>query len=169
MLFYPNEILATDCLQPDLAVSKETILSPDFIATIDKLVKEMNYHEGLGIAANQEGLLLPVFIVKRPDAPLIAINPTLHLLINPYEVEEACLSLPGISAKVIRIQHVNLIYTNMEGEVRGEVLDGKEAHAVQHEMDHLRGKLYWDNLSRLKREMLRKRYFKINNIKPKRR
>ena len=115
---------------------------------------------GLGLAAVQIGVLLRVFIID-----LAAIDPTasLKVYINPeilktsgdeVEMEEGCLSFPGIYQKIFRPERVRIRATGLDGKVFEESLDGVAARAVLHEYDHIEGKLFVDYLSPIAKTLL---------------
>lgn len=164
LVMYPHKALVENWAAK-WSVTEEDRKDPQFEVLINYMVDEMYRRKALGLAANQIGEPVAVFVIDVDGDPLIAINPTVHELGEEIEVDEACLSLPGVSAKVLRSKFANLIYTTPEGEVRGCLLEGVPAQAAQHEMDHLTGKLYWDRLSSMKRDMLKRRYKKIHKYK----
>lgn len=117
---------------------------------------------GVGLAATQVGVAQRLAVVdcsrdETKRKPLVLINPELLHQSEPHEVEEGCLSLPGVSEKLTRYHKVRVRALDREGvpfELEAEEL---LAQCVQHELDHLNGKLYIDRLSSLKRERLLKR------------
>ena len=164
ILVYPHKALATDW-NTAWSVTEDDRKDPQFEILINCMIHEMYKRNALGLAANQIGEPAAVFVIDVDGDPLVAINPTVHELGESIEMEEACLSLPEVSAKVLRSKYANLIYTTPEGEVRSCLLEGVQAQAAQHEMDHLTGKLYWDRLSSMKRDMLKRKYKKIHKYK----
>lgn len=115
---------------------------------------------GLGLAAVQIGVLLRVFIID-----LAAIDPTasLKVYINPeilktskdeVEMEEGCLSFPGIYQKIFRPESVRIRAMGLDGKVFEETLDSLAARAVLHEYDHIEGKLFIDYLSPFAKTLL---------------
>lgn len=122
---------------------------------------------GLGLAAVQIGELKRIFIVD-----LAAIDPTasLKVYINPeiletsdneVEMEEGCLSFPGIYQKIFRPERVRIRATGLDGKVFEESLDGLTARAVLHEYDHVEGKLFIDYLSPIAKTLLRGKLKKL--------
>lgn len=154
IMVYPNPKLSSPL--------KLAELNDHTLCIIDEMISTMYRLKALGLAANQIGEDMAVFVMDMDGKPFIAINPTVHGLGETIEMEEACLSLPGISAKIPRSKYANIIYTTIGREVRSELFEGIQARAIQHELDHLNGKLYWNNLSTLKRDLLKKRYKKIH-------
>lgn len=154
ILTYPNPML--NHVADDVKRDEHTL------CIVDELIDTMYMLKAIGVAANQIGDGGSIFVIDVDGDPLVALNPTVHELGETIEVEEACLSLPGISAKVPRSKYVNLIYLTLDGELRSGLFEGIQAQAIQHELDHLNGELYWNNLSPLKRDLLKKKYKKIH-------
>lgn len=128
---------------------------------VSDLIDTLKGASGLGLAAVQIGVLLRLFIVD-----MTAIDPTatLKVYINPeiletseeqIELEEGCLSFPGIYQKVTRPAKVKVRATDVDGNVFEEELDEMPARAVLHEYDHLKGKLFIDHLTPLAKTMLK--------------
>ena len=125
---------------------------------------------GVGLAAVQVGVprrLLVIDIVKGEDEikqPIAMINPEVVGIVGDAmrTYEEGCLSIPDIYAEVERPNEVRVRYTTPEGQTVERICEGMLATVVQHEIDHLDGKLFIDYLSRLKRDVILK---KINKAK----
>lgn len=125
-------------------------------------------HEGIGLAANQIGFNVRAFAMVTQKEPLdidVWFNPVWKPLSDErYTLEEGCLSLPGVSSKTdFRYKYVELTGLDEDGEQR-EPSHFSETYAVvvQHECDHLDGVLFFDYLSRLKKDRLLKKYEKTN-------
>jgi len=122
--------------------------------------------QGLGLAAVQIGELHRVFII---DLSAVDIAETLRVFINPEiletsgetEMEEGCLSFPGIYQKIDRPARVKVRATDIEGNQFELDLDSLAARAVLHEFDHLEGKLFIDYLSPMSRALLKGRLRKL--------
>ncbi len=115
---------------------------------------------GIGLAAIQVGVALQVVVIdisEDRDDPLVLINPEILEAEGEEEMEEGCLSVPGFYDTVKRAEKVKLRAMDLEGREFTRDLDGLLAVCVQHEIDHLHGKLFVDYLSRLKRERIRKK------------
>jgi peptide deformylase len=120
---------------------------------------------GIGLAAPQIGKSVRLFVVDGStleDEPLLKdfkkvfINPVmLEEFSNPWEFEEGCLSIPNIREKISRKAKVKIRYFDLQWMLHEEELDGMKARIVQHEYDHLEGKLFLDYVSPLKRRMLK--------------
>ena len=126
----------------------------------DDMLETMYDAPGIGLAATQVGVdrqLIVVDVSEERDQPMVLINPEVVAAEGEEEMEEGCLSVPGFYDKVKRAEKVKVRALNLEGEVVEMDLDGLLAVCVQHEIDHLHGKLFVDYLSRLKRERIRKK------------
>ena len=151
--YFPAEVLRT----PTQKVST----FDDTITTIAQDMAETMYMEnGIGLAANQVGLSIQMLVMDVPDEE----SPTtsrLKVLVNPSIVEstgeviwdEGCLSFPGLSIPVKRAESVTVSYSDPEGALHEETMNGLEAICLQHEMDHLAGITFIDYLSPLKRKL----------------
>jgi peptide deformylase len=120
---------------------------------IEEMFDLMYEHEGVGLAANQVDLPYRVFVANPEgdpealDAEAVFINPVIVRGSGQEEKEEGCLSLPGVHAPVVRQERVMVEAYNLAGEqISGEV-GGLLARIVQHEIDHLDGRLFIDRLS----------------------
>ncbi len=131
---------------------------------IDDMAETMYEAKGLGLAANQVGEKLRLFVLdlkQREGSPelLVFINPEIVATEGEIYEEEGCLSIPGYSAKVKRRAKVLVRALDREGKPFEMELEGLGARAVQHELDHLEGILYVDYLSPLKKSLF-KRWWK---------
>ncbi|MCB1527620.1 MAG: peptide deformylase [Hyphomicrobiaceae bacterium] len=133
---------------------------------IDDMLETMYDAPGIGLAAVQVAVpkrLLVVDVAGAEDepAPIAMINPEIIKLGDEMRVyEEGCLSLPDVLVDVERPKTVSVRYVDREGKQQQVEADGLLATAIQHEMDHLDGKLIIDFLSRLKRDMVVRRFKK---------
>ncbi len=131
---------------------------------IEDMAETMYEAKGLGLAANQVGEPLRIFILdlkQREGEPelLVFINPEIIEAQGELYEEEGCLSIPGYAAKVKRKAKVLVRAQDKEGKPFEMELEGLGARAVQHELDHLNGILYIDYLSPLKKSLF-KRWWK---------
>lgn len=127
---------------------------------IDQMFATMYEAKGIGLAATQVDIhqrLLVMDVSENSDEPLVFINPEVLSRSGSQECEEGCLSVPGQYAKVERAAEVRVRALNRDGESFEMDLEGIGAICLQHEMDHLEGKLFVDYLSPLKRERLTKK------------
>ena len=131
----------------------------------DNMIETMYNASGLGLAANQVGVSSDFFVIdvgieKEKRDPVIIINPVISASEEKVITEEGCLSIPELFANVKRSQRVEVKGYDLKGnELRYEA-EGFLARAFQHEMDHLNGVLFWDNISKVKRDMLQRKFKK---------
>jgi len=129
------------------------------------MVETMYAMPGVGLAAVQIGVMQRLAVVdasdKRGQAVLMANPEVLHASGQMRTHEEASPNLPGVSAVVERPRAVTVRFLNAAGDVEERDFVGLWATSVQHQIDHLRGKMYFDHLSRTKREMLVKKAGKL--------
>ena len=160
ILTYPDPRLR------EVAKPIETI--DDSLPALVKDMAETMYHaSGVGLAATQVGVNRRIVVIDcdpgGPDSDLLVlINPEILAREEESCEEEGCLSVPGYTARVKRAARVRARWQNLQGEVQEVETDGLLAIAIQHEIDHLDGKLFVDYLSPLKREMFRKKFKKMH-------
>lgn len=135
---------------------------------MDVMLETMYEAPGIGLAANQVGLLnrvLVMDIAQREEEdtrkPIVMANPEIIWESEePSLWEEGCLSIPGQYAEVERPLEVRVRYLDYDGKTQEATFEGLGSHCVQHEIDHLNGVLFIDHLSALKRNMLLKKFRK---------
>ena len=124
----------------------------------DDMVETMDAMPGVGLAAPQIGIMLRLAVVdasdKRGQAVRMANPEVLHASIQLRKHEEASPNLPGVSAIIERPRAVTVRFLNEAGEVEDRDFVGLWATSVQHQLDHLNGRMYVDHLSPLRRKML---------------
>ena len=142
------------------------------IKTANLMMESMIKAPGVGLAANQVGILKQIITINFEDmennkkANYILFNPKIIQYSKETVVmEEGCLSLPEQYADVERPKEIFLEYIDENNKTIKKEIDGYEARILQHEIDHLSGKLFVDYLSSLKRNMLIKKVKKIQNLK----
>ena len=126
----------------------------------DDMLETMYAAKGVGLAASQVDVhrrLLVLDVSDTRDQPLVLINPEILAAEGRAPGEEGCLSLPGIYDKLQRATHIRVRALNRQGEQFEMNAEGLLAVCIQHEMDHLEGKLFVDYLSELKRQLIRRR------------
>ena len=136
---------------------------------IDDMFETMYAAPGIGLAATQVDVhrrLLVADVSADKSAPQVLINPTIIEKEGKEVCEEGCLSVPGFYAEVERAEKIRLRFIDRDGEDREMDADGMLAVCIQHEMDHLDGKLFVDYLSEAKRLRLRKRLEKERRRRP---
>ena len=127
---------------------------------IDDMFETMYDAPGIGLAATQVDVhrrLLVADVSTEKDAPRVLINPEIVEKDGVEVTEEGCLSVPGYFEEVTRAEHVKVRYLDRDGNQQEEDFDGLLAVCVQHEIDHLDGRLFVDYLSEAKRQRIRKR------------
>jgi peptide deformylase len=154
ILEFPDPRLRTEA-QPVVEVTDATR------ALIDDMFETMYDAPGIGLAATQVNVherLLVIDISEDRSQPLVFINPVVRILDQALgEYDEGCLSVPGFYETVKRPQRVEVTALDRNGESFTHELDGLLAICLQHEIDHLDGKLFVDYLSPLKRTRIRKK------------
>jgi len=146
---------------------KVEIIDDSIISTLDQMLKCMYQNNGIGLAAPQVGILKRLVVIDCSDnkdikKPLKLINPeVIKVSKDISEFEEGCLSLPSQYAKVIRPSEITLKYKNTEGFNCESEFVGLEATCIQHEIDHLDGKLFVDHISKLKKNIIIKKLKKL--------
>lgn len=150
---YPEKVLAEPG-QPVMKFDNELgELCADMFET-------MYAAEGVGLAAPQIGLSLRLFVMDCEGVKLIAANPEIVSTEGEQSGSEGCLSVGKVPAVVVRAQRARLRAQDEKGEWFEREAEGYAARAFQHETDHCDGKLFIDHLSRLRREMVLKRFKK---------
>jgi len=147
----------------DLAILKQvskdvSAVTDELRALMDDMLETMYDAPGIGLAAVQIGELVNVIVMDlaregEEPAPRYFVNPKITWESDElFSYEEGCLSVPEVYDAVERPARVKLTYLNYKGEPIEEEADGMYAVCIQHEMDHLKGVLFIDHLSRLKRD-----------------
>lgn len=137
-----------------------TAFDADLKRVIDDMFETMYAAPGIGLAATQIDVhkrLIVIDISPEHDQPLVLINPEIVAREGEASTEEGCLSVPGIFDEIKRSAKVRLRAQDREGQVYERDCEELLAVCVQHEMDHIDGKLFVDHLSQLKRERIRKK------------
>jgi peptide deformylase len=144
---------------------------PEDYEELDQLIEDMfetmHFSDGVGLAGPQVGKSLRIFVIdttpmgddkEEPglkDFKKVFINPyILEDWGEPWAFEEGCLSLPNIREDVMRPSHVRIEYFDEHWNLKEEVYDGIRARVIQHEYDHLEGKLFVDKVSPIRRKLL---------------
>ncbi len=126
---------------------------------IDDMFETMYEAPGVGLAATQVNVheqIIVIDVSEERDQPLVFINPKIEVLDETFfDYEEGCLSVPGFYEKVTRPRHVRVTALDRNGESFTLEPEGLLAVCIQHECDHLNGKLFVDYLSNLKRQRIR--------------
>ena len=123
----------------------------DIVEFSESLVKAMLEKRGIGLSANQVGYNYSVFAMRGSPEHFVCFNPR---IVQPstemIELEEGCLSYPGLVIAVNRPRHIRMRFQAPNGETFTKTFSDMTARAVQHEMQHLKGKPFWEGVSKLK-------------------
>ena len=142
-----------------------TLITEDELEYIKLLVPEMTkimlYEQGNGLAANQVGISKRFFIIKNGDEVKLMMNPDILELGQLLPFQEGCLSIPGTSASTQRARKLKLKYRDESFNEIEEEYNDLLAVAIQHEVDHLDGKLYIDQLPAMRRLLTVDRHIKF--------
>lgn len=153
ILVYPDERLRK-VAEPVAAVNEQTR------RLIDDMFETMYDAPGIGLAAtqvNQHQRIVVIDVSENKDKPVTLINPEIISTHGKTVGEEGCLSIPGIYENVSRAESVVFKAIDRDGKSYEKEADGLLAVCVQHEVDHLDGKLFVDYLSALKKRRIRKK------------
>ena len=123
-------------------------ISPSIQKLVDDMIETMHNSNGVGLAANQVGVLQRIIVIQLPDdeGPRVFINPELTKQEGERDVEEGCLSIPGYRGLVRRSVKVRAKGLDRKGKVVRVNAEELLAQALEHEIDHLNGTLYIDHL-----------------------
>ena len=130
----------------------------------DEMFETMYAAPGIGLAATQVDVHLKLAVVdvsEEKNQPLVLVNAEIIASEGVEEMEEGCLSIPCLHEKVARKDWVHVRYQDLDGKACELQTDGLLAVCIQHELDHLHGRLFIDHLSPLKRERALKKYEKL--------
>lgn len=146
---HPNTILAEK--MPDFDF-ENPIMDPKELEK--QLIETMFANRAVGLAANQVGIKARVFVMGHSSSPETAqafFNPIIEKHTEDlYDMEEGCLSFPGIYVKLKRPKKIQVTYQNSSGETKTEILEDMNAKCFLHEFDHLEGITFKDRISSLK-------------------
>ena len=134
------------------------------ISLADRMLEAMYEAPGIGLAATQVNFhqrMIVLDVSEEKNSPLILINPTLEEQEGEIETSEGCLSVPGFWEPVVRSSRILINAINREGNPFTMEAEDLLAVCIQHEMDHLEGKLFVDYISPTKRQLIRKKLQKL--------
>ena len=163
IVLYGNSVLrerAVEIAKGEVDVKK---LSKDMFET-------MHNADGIGLAAPQIGISKRIFVVdgsmledeEMKDFKEVFINPTIESETgDAWEFEEGCLSIPAVRSGVLRKSNIHITYFDEEWNKKNKEYDGMKARVIQHEFDHINGKLFVDYLPSLKRKLLKNKLSEI--------
>lgn len=156
--------LLTILHHPDPRLRKKAVPVAQVDASVQRVVDDMfetmHAAKGIGLAATQVNIQQQIVVMdisEERNEPLVFINPEIVQKAGSVEHEEGCLSVPDYYDKVTRAEQVTVRALNRDGVAFELQADGLLAICIQHEMDHLQGKLFVDYLSTLKQQRVRKK------------
>jgi peptide deformylase len=159
---YPDKRLKTVCAPVEAITDEVRDIWLDMVETMDAM-------PGYGLAGPQIGVMQRLAVVdcseERGKAILMANPEVLHASAQPREHEEASPNLPGMSAVISRPRAVTVRFMNADGDMEERDFVHLWATSVQHQIDHLNGKMYFDNLKSVKRQMFLKKAKKAGAMK----
>ena len=132
---------------------------------VDDMLETMYDANGIGLAATQVDVHLQVIVMdisEERNSPLVLINPKITEQDGEQIYDEGCLSVPEYYAPVKRAENITITALDEQGEIFELSAEGLLAICIQHEMDHLAGKVFVDYLSRLKQDRVRKKLVKMS-------
>ena len=144
-------------------LTPEQVADPAFQRLVDDMFETMYEAPGIGLAASQVDVhqrFMVIDVSEEKNRPLVFVNPEILERAGEQVYQEGCLSVPNIFADVTRANEITVKALDRNGQPFEMHVDGLLAVCIQHEMDHLEGKLFVDYLSPLKREMVRKKLAK---------
>lgn len=141
---------------------KITKIDDNILKFIEDMFETMKQSDGIGLAATQVGKRLQILVADISEVegfehtqPMVVLNPKIILTDGESEMEEGCLSLPGLRVNVKRPEKIRLKYNDLEMKEHIEDFEGLQARVLQHEIDHLNGKLIIDYLSKTEKEKIK--------------
>ncbi|HEY5972888.1 MAG TPA: peptide deformylase [Pseudoxanthomonas sp.] len=163
ILEFPDPRLRTKAVPVD----PTQVADPAFQRLLDDMFETMYEAPGIGLAASQVNVHQRFMVMDISDDKSdrqVFINPEILAKDGEQVYQEGCLSVPGIFADVTRANEIEVRFLDRDGRQHQLQADGLLAVCIQHEMDHLEGKLFVDYLSPLKREMVRKKLAKQRKL-----
>ena len=163
-------------LHPDARLKKKSVevenITDALIKLAEDMMETMYDAPGIGLAAPQIGVLERLIVMdcakkedKEPD-PIIMVNPTIIAASEENSVyEEGCLSIPEHFAEITRPEFVQVEWIDLGGKQHSEEFNGLKSTCVQHEIDHLNGKLFIDYLGPMKRQLITRKMQKFKREK----
>ncbi|MCA0042349.1 peptide deformylase [Celeribacter litoreus] len=157
IVLWPDARLSTVCAP----VSE---ITDDIRHLVVDMFETMYDAPGRGLAAPQVGELIRLFVMdatwkEGEKSPLAMINPEVVSVSEEVcEIEEACLSIPGVSAHVTRPTRIEMRWKDLDGEIQTRAFEGVDARIIQHEFDHLEGLVHFDRLDPKSRSLLEEAY-----------
>ena len=154
VLRFPHPVLRKKCEKVETVDEEIRRIARDMAET-------MYAENGIGLAAPQVGISKRMFVVDVDDELITMINPEITVSGEKEKMEEGCLCLPKVTVEIERLSHACVKGVNFDGEEITIEADNLLARAFQHENDHLNGMLIIDHLSKVKRDMVVKKFRKL--------
>ena len=160
---------------PDPRLRKKASTITSFDEDLQKKAEDMLFtmyeDKGIGLAATQVDIherLIVIDLSEDRSDPIFIVNPSYEVLDDTQEIsKEGCLSIPTFQQEVPRAKEIELSYQNLKGENEKLIADGLLGYCIQHEIDHLNGKLLVDYASSLKRGRIKEKLTKMKDGKNK--
>lgn len=157
ILHFPDERLR----QKAFCVEK---INEDIKCIVNNMLETMYAENGIGLAATQVNIqkrIITIDISEKKDSPIFLINPVITKKESVESNQEGCLSVPDFFDTIERAKNIEFTYQNLHNETISQKAEGLLSICIQHEIDHLDGKLFIDYLSPLKQQRLRKKALKL--------
>jgi len=157
VLHFPDQRLRT------VAKAVEQI-TPEIKTITTNMLETMYDENGVGLAATQVNIHLRIAVIdvsENRDQPMVLINPEITEQSGEEESQEGCLSVPETNADIKRNEFVTVQYLDLDGNTQSLEADGLLAVCIQHELDHLKGKLFIDYLSPFKQKRIKTKLEKL--------
>ena len=163
-------------LHPDARLKKKSVevecITDAVIELTEDMMATMYDAPGIGLAAPQIGVLQRIFVMdcakkenEEPD-PIVMINPSITACSEEKSIyEEGCLSIPEHFAEITRPELVQVEWVDLKGKQHSEEFSGLKSTCIQHEIDHLNGKLFIDYLGPMKRQLITRKMQKFKREK----
>ena len=155
---------------PNPIFKKKALVVPfideDIKRTANDMLETLYHERGVGMAATMVGVLKRIIVIDLQEegrkTPIVCVNPEVLAVSKDVQTnDEASLCFPHISAEIVRPEKIELRYMNLESQVQTLEATGWLAAIILHEMEYLDGKIYLDNLSKVKRDRLLKKMIKL--------
>lgn len=154
VLRFPHPILRKKC-------EKVVTVDEEIKKIVRDMAETMYAENGIGLAAPQVGILKCIFVVDVDDELITVINPEITVSGEKEKMEEGCLCLPKVNVEIERLSNAQVKGLDINGDEILIEAGGLLARAFQHETDHLNGMLIIDHLSKVKRDMVVKKFRKL--------
>ncbi len=162
ILKYPDKRLFIESVD----VKDTEFKSNDLINIIDRMFFTMKINEGIGLAAPQVNIHKNIVVMEIENKKLVLINPKItYKSEEKTTLDEGCLSVPYVSGNVLRPRDIEVSFYDINGNNSHLSCSGLLSKCIQHEIDHLNGILYINRINGIKKQILLKKYEKINKWK----